>query len=170
MSALRARGPGPAAPHPALRSRRGGTASSAISRGFLPVLALALSAPGLACRGGAGGAAPSAAAPRHYTVRAEVLRLPASSEPSSGLLLRHEAIDDFADASGRVVGMDSMAMPFPVRPGLALAGIAVGDKVQVRLKVDWAGPTLVVEEMTRLPPSTALHFGRAALAGGGGGQ
>jgi hypothetical protein len=101
------------------------------------------------------------ASARRYTVRAEVLRLPVPGEPRPEMVLRHEAIDDFVDAHGRAVGMSAMVMPFAVGSGVALAGIHVGDKVEVRLGVDWLGPTFQVEEVARLPEGTALHFGEA---------
>ncbi|HKH46290.1 MAG TPA: hypothetical protein VKM72_16640, partial [Thermoanaerobaculia bacterium] len=46
-----------------------------------------------------------------YTVRARVQQLPSQG---SGLYLEHEAIDNYVARSGKVEGMDSMTMPFPV--------------------------------------------------------
>ncbi|HVP69235.1 MAG TPA: copper-binding protein [Anaeromyxobacteraceae bacterium] len=94
-----------------------------------------------------------------YTVRAEVVELPSAA--SREIMLRHEAIDDFRDADGKKVGMDAMAMPFAVGTGAALAGIKAGDKVEMRLLVDWGRRVLQVEKITRLPPDTALQFGPA---------
>lgn len=101
---------------------------------------------------------------RRYTVRAEVLRLPTPTEPRPEVVLRHEAIDDFVDARGRTVGMDAMVMPFAVGSAATIAGISVGDKVKVRLAVDWSGPTLRIEEMVHLPADTVLHFDHARAA------
>ena len=143
---------------------------------FLPLAAITL----LACRdtsrstgaaqpGSAGPAASAAAAPtaaagdglHRYTVRAEIVRLPDPAAPRREVALRHEAIDDFADASGKVVGMGAMVMPFELAPGVSLDGVGVGEKVEARFAVGWSPPVLRVEELRKLPASTALEF-RAA--------
>jgi len=100
-----------------------------------------------------------AAGARRYTVRGEIVRLPAQG--AAELTVRHEPIDDFADASGKVVGMDSMTMSFPLAPSASAKGLSVGDAVELRLAVDWAKPSLEVEQVTRLPPGTALSFREA---------
>ena len=104
---------------------------------------------------------------RRYTVRGEIVQLSPGGEGSSEILLRHEPIDDFVDRSGRVVGMDSMVMPFLVRPPASVAGLAVGDRVSVRFALDWEGPTFTVERVERLPPDAALRFGPARPPGAG---
>ncbi len=98
---------------------------------------------------------------RRYTVRAEVVRLPEAAGGTREVALRHEAIDDFADAGGKVVGMGSMVMPFELAPGVALDGVGVGDKVEARFAVGWSPPLLRVEQLRKLPADTALEF-RAA--------
>ena len=98
---------------------------------------------------------------RTYTVRGEVLQAPSPVASGAQVLVRHEAIDDFVDATGKVVGMDAMVMPFDVAPPLTAKDLAVGDKVEVRFSMDWKGPRLRVERMERLPPGTALRFGPA---------
>jgi Cu/Ag efflux protein CusF len=100
-----------------------------------------------------------------YTVRGEVVQAPAPVASGVQVLVRHEAIDDFVDATGKVVGMDAMVMPFDVAAPLTAKGLAVGDKVEVRFSMDWKGPRLRVERMERLPPGTALRFGPARAAG-----
>ena len=120
---------------------------------------------GLGCHGDV---APAAAAPvqgtqaRRYVVRGEVIRLPSPSARSQEVFIRHEPIDDFADSSGRVVGMASMTMPFPMAPLALAAGLAVGDKVELRFMVDWTGPTFQVEHVEKLPHDTRLRFGPAS--------
>jgi Cu/Ag efflux protein CusF len=73
-----------------------------------------------------------------YTVRGVLVSLPRPDEPNSSLLVHHEAIPDFRDAQGSVVGMDEMTMGFPPAEGLDLDGFAVGDKVEVTFEVDWS--------------------------------
>lgn len=112
----------------------------------------------VSCRG-----APSAAAPPRYTVRGEVVRVPA--RPEGELVVRHEAIPTFADRTGAVVGMDAMVMPFPIAPGVALAGLAPGDKIAFTFSVDWAQGRYAIERVERLPPATALTLGKPHAAG-----
>jgi hypothetical protein len=116
-------------------------------------------------------AACNAAAPpageggRAYRVRGEVVALPSPVAAGMQVLVRHEAIDDFVDATGKVVGMDAMVMPFDVAPQVAAKDLAVGDKVEIRFSMDWKGPRLRVDRIERLPPGTALRFGPARGAG-----
>ncbi len=114
------------------------------------------------CRGCAEPAVPKAAAGpegRRYTVRGEVVRLPGPASRDGEVFIRHEPIDDFIDGSGRIVGMASMTMPFPVAPGAYTGQLAVGDKSEFRFLVDWAGPAFRIEHIDLLPPATRLRFG-----------
>jgi Cu/Ag efflux protein CusF len=126
-----------------------------------PIL-LALSVTSTACREGsrapaAGGA--SNELHHRYSVRGEIVSLPGAG--ARQLSLRHEAIDDFADAGGKVVGMGSMVMPFDLAPGVALDGLQAGDKVEARIAVGWSPSLLQVEQLRKLPADTPLEF-RAA--------
>jgi Cu/Ag efflux protein CusF len=114
----------------------------------------------LACRGGPGGSEQQAATARRYTVRGEIVTLPSSGAAARQIAIRHEAIPDFADKDGKVVGMGAMVMPFELAPGVALDGMQEGDPVELLLLVDWAGPTLRIERLTELPPRTPLSFGK----------
>ena len=102
---------------------------------------------------------------RVYVVRGEVVQAPAPVTSGIQVLVRHEAIDDFVDASGKVVGMDAMVMPFEVSPSAASKDLAAGDKVEIRFSMEWKEPRLRVERIERLPPGTGLTF-RAARAAG----
>jgi Cu/Ag efflux protein CusF len=104
-------------------------------------------------------AAPAGA--RVHVVRGEVVQAPSPVAAGAQVLIRHEAIDDFVDATGKVVGMDAMVMPFDIAPPISAKDLAVGDKVEVRFSMDWKEPRLRVERMERLPPGTILTF-RAA--------
>jgi hypothetical protein len=97
---------------------------------------------------------------QRYQVRAELLQMPEG--PNGDLLLRHEAIDGFADRDGRRVGMDPMSMPFPVAKGLSLAGLAPGEIVQCTLEVDWQQRSPVkITAIKKLPAGTKLTFREA---------
>ena len=118
---------------------------------WIPVLLLA------ACHGSPP-AQPEAA--RRYAVRGEIVQTSVAGAGAQ-LLVRHEAIDDFVDSSGKVVGMDAMVMPFDVSPPLSASGLSAGDKVAIRFSMDWKASRLRVEAVERLPADTALRFGPA---------
>jgi hypothetical protein len=126
-------------------------------RRTVPALALAtlvLSS----CRGGE---AP-APAPRpgdRYTVRGELVRLPAPGTTPREISIRHEAIPDFRTAGGAVSAMPPMVMPFDVAPSVPLDGLAPGDKVRFRFVMDWKGNASEIESIEKLPAETALDFG-----------
>ena len=125
----------------------------------LLLLALA-AAPG--CRPAPRAPAQAGAPQAHrYTVRGEVVRLPAPERRDPELYVRHEAIEGFVDREGKAVGMAAMVMPFRLEPPDLARGLAVGDKVEIGFAVDWSGPTFRVERVARLPPETPLRFGPA---------
>lgn len=93
-----------------------------------------------------------------YTIRGQVTRPP----ENSSLWIYHEAIDNWVGRSGKVEGMDTMLMPFPVAQGVPLEGIQANDKVEMKLHVDWESENPVeIREIRELPPDTKLEF-RAA--------
>jgi Cu/Ag efflux protein CusF len=50
------------------------------------------------------------------------------------ILVKHQEIPEYRDESGKVVGMMAMTMPFYLAPGLALDGIALGDRVELQVE------------------------------------
>jgi Cu/Ag efflux protein CusF len=123
-----------------------------------PAVALALLLP--ACRGEPA-PSPATEAARRYTVRGELLAI---RDAPRELTIRHEAIDDFADRSGAIVGMNAMVMPFPVDRGVPIGGLAPGDKVRVRFSMDWEKNRFAIESIEKLPTDTPLEFGKARPA------
>ncbi len=122
--------------------------------GALLLLALALVS---AC-----GSEPPAPA-ESYRVRGLVRQLPARA--GGEVQIRHEAIPDFKNADGEVVGMDSMTMPFPVADAGLLAGIEAGDRIEMEFVVRWSGGhPLEIVAMEKLPPETRLAFETAPEA------
>lgn len=94
-----------------------------------------------------------------YTVRGVVRQLPDASVPGTSFTVHHEPVPDFVDSSGETVGMDAMAMPFPVADDDLLEGVEVGDRVRMTFEVDWDGsPPMQVVELEELPADTALEF------------
>lgn len=99
---------------------------------------------------------------RTYTTRGQVVQLPDPANPGTGLTLNHEAVDQFMDRQGEIVGMDPMSMPFPVAKDVSLEGIQVSDVVEFKLHVDWSQePAAEITEIRKLPAGTKLDF-RAA--------
>lgn len=107
-------------------------------------------------------AATAASEARHptYTTRAVIEGLP-SADGKRFLSMHHEAIPDFADKSGKVVGMKEMVMPFPgLAPGVSLEGFAVGDAVEVTFEVRWNEvPRTVVTSIRKLAEGEKPTFG-----------
>ncbi len=105
-------------------------------------------------------------AERVYTVRGRITMLPSRERPTNELIIKHEAIDDFLNPSGRT-GMGSMEMPLPPDRSIDLGEFSVGDIVEFDLSV-WYGPNFAtlesyrVTRMKKLPADTTLTFGPAA--------
>lgn len=101
-----------------------------------------------------------------YQTRGIIESLPEAGKPASELMIRHEAINDFVDGKGAVVGMNAMTMPFPrLSPGVSLEGFAVGDKIAFSFTNTWTGPESArkpgwtVDAISKLPADTELVFG-----------
>jgi Cu/Ag efflux protein CusF len=112
------------------------------------------------CRESGAPAGPPPAQMQRYTVRGEVVRLPEPGAPVREVSIRHEAISDFQDRTGAVVGMQPMVMPFRVGSGVSLAGLEPGDRIGFRFAVDWSANRMEIESIEKLPRDTALDFGR----------
>lgn len=97
-----------------------------------------------------------------YTVRGIVEELPAPASQQPEFLVQHEAIDDFVNTEGKVVGMNAMTMKFPLAQGLTYEGIEVGDPVQLTFELRYRSnprfQTIAIEE---LPAGTELEFRKA---------
>jgi len=98
-----------------------------------------------------------------YTARGTIDALPT---PSADLSIRHEPIPEFKDKDGKVIGMGTMIMPFPLAKGVTVDGLAVGDVVEFEFSVWWE-PRVAYEvtRVTKLPAGTALNFGPAPTGG-----
>ncbi|RMH55216.1 MAG: hypothetical protein D6685_14125 [Bacteroidetes bacterium] len=94
-----------------------------------------------------------------YTVRGLVVALPDPDKPGSELWVRHEAIPDYRDHEGKVIGMAEMKMPFPLAKGLSLDGIKPGDKIEMTFEVTWEPrANLRVTAIRKLPPDAELRL------------
>lgn len=91
-----------------------------------------------------------------YHVRGRIEDLPDPARPASGLAIHHEEIKNFARKDG-TLGMSSMTMDFPYAKSVSLAGLAIGDKIEFTLEVNWAGfPMFQVTTIAKLPADTVL--------------
>ena len=128
--------------------------TSAVSTGHvLSLLLLCILLPGIT---GCSGGGHEPAKGHDYTVRARVEEVP---NRSSGLYVTHEAIDDWVSRSGKVEGMSSMSMPFPIAPEVSVEGLQPGDVVEMKLHVDWEADLAVqITGLRKLPADTRLEF------------
>ncbi len=97
-----------------------------------------------------------AAPPETYTGRGIVRQLDGAERE---LFIHHEAIPQFKDIDGEVVGMEAMAMTFHVAEPVTLEGFAPGDRIEFDFEVRWDdGPPLTVIRLAQLPPDARLAF------------
>ncbi len=91
------------------------------------------------------------------------MELPKEDNDRASFQVQHERIPDFVNAQGKVVGMDSMTMPFPLAEGVTTRGVEVGDKVELEFQVDWSPGRRGwwATAIRPLPAETALDFGAA---------
>lgn len=70
-----------------------------------------------------------------FKVKGVVKVLPKTEKEPREILVKHEAIPEYRDSDGAVVGMAAMTMPFYLAPSVKLDGIAVGDPVEMNVEV-----------------------------------
>lgn len=96
---------------------------------------------------------------RTYVVRGEVISLPQAGKPGTQFIVKHEPIDNFRGADGRIVGMNSMGMPFTPGEGVSLEAIEPGDKIELTWVMQWNPEAReFVESVRKLPATTPLRF------------
>ena len=93
-----------------------------------------------------------------YAMRGEIVRLPAAG--SREMAIRHEAIPEFRDEAGKVVGMEAMTMPFTLAQGVGVDALAPGDKIAFTLEMRWRDPREIarISRIERLPAGTLLSW------------
>lgn len=120
-----------------------------------------------ACGGGAPEPAvdetPAEAAPAHqamtYAVRGEVTQMPAPDNPGYQFMVRHEPVHQMVDQDGEPMAMHTMNMPFFPNDEAILEGLAVGDKIEMTLVMDWEQvPAMRIDAISKLPADTELVF------------
>ena len=99
---------------------------------------------------------------REYVIRGEVISVPEAGKPGMQFIVKHEPIDNYRDAGGRIVGMDTMGMPFTPGEGVSLEGIMPSDKVEIKWVMQWKPKAKeYVESIRKLPAETQMKFGKA---------
>lgn len=95
-----------------------------------------------------------------YTTQGRVVMVPTRKSPASTLKIHHEAIPNFVDGQGKVVGMPSHPMDFPsAAEGIDLDALEVGQAVRFTFDVYWQPQTRwVISELERLPDDTRFAF------------
>ena len=93
-----------------------------------------------------------------YAMRGEIVRLPAAG--TREMAIRHEAVPDFRDEGGKVVGMEAMTMPFTLAQGVGVDALAPGDKIAFTLEMRWRDPREIarISRIERLPAGTLLSW------------
>lgn len=95
-----------------------------------------------------------------YTVRGRIEQLPEPGAARSTIQIFHEPIPSFVRPDG-TLGMNAMAMPFPVAPGLSLDGFTVGDIVEFTWEHRKTGsPRYQMTAIRKLPADTVLDLER----------
>lgn len=139
---------------------------------FLAPLLLA----GVGCEQSPGGASSTAGEKKNpdrgppsatYVVRGKVAQIPVPGRPQTSFQVHHEAIDDFKDHTGKVIGMNAMVMEFPLEPGVSIKDLAIGDAIELEFAVWWTDEVADwhMTRWSRLPADAAIEFRPAKPAG-----
>lgn len=98
-----------------------------------------------------GGEAPA------YEVKGEIVQLQVPGTEGAGervVMIRHEAVPDFKNDKGEVIGMESMTMGFRAEESVSTEGLAEGDRVNFRFESRWndGTPKFYLKEITQAGP------------------
>ena len=104
-----------------------------------------------------------------YRVRGVVKSLPEAGNPTSSLMVHHEAIPTFIGHDGKTAPMAEMTMPFPTAAGVSIEELKVGDKVELRMEVT-RGEGYQATEITPLAGDLELKLNGNASADGACGR
>ena len=86
--------------------------------------------------------------------------LPEAGNPTSSLMVHHEAIPTFIGFDGKTAPMPEMTMSFPTSADVSLEEVCVGDKIELRMEVT-RGETQGYQatEITPLAQDLELNLG-----------
>lgn len=69
-----------------------------------------------------------------YSIKGVIKALPGKGRAANEVLIQHEAIPEYRNRSGEVVGMSAMTMPFYLREGTQLGELTIGDAVEFKVE------------------------------------
>lgn len=69
-----------------------------------------------------------------YSIKGVVKALPGNGRAANEVIIQHEAVPDYRNRSGEIVGMSAMTMPFYLRRDVSLGDIKVGDSVEFQVE------------------------------------
>ncbi len=119
------------------------------------VCGLLLSTLLLGCSSSSSGSASTTATT--YTVKGRLESIQPTANGYGFLNIKHEAVTDFRDEKGAVVGMEVMTMPFAYGPGIDPATLTVGGAVKMVFVMDYAAePKLFIRSIEGLAKGTSL--------------
>ena len=98
-----------------------------------------------------------------YRVRGVVKALPDAGNPTSSLMVHHEAIPTFIGHDGTTDPMPEMTMAFPTASGVVIDDLEVGDKIQLRLEVT-RGRGFQATEIAPLADDLELDLGETSAS------
>jgi hypothetical protein len=106
------------------------------------------------------GLVPKTPAERTYTLRGRITGFP--NPPKESLRIHHEALPDFTDAEGKVIGMDEMEMHFPfVAPDVSFDGLKLNEPIEATMEMRYKSePRFLITRITKLPEDTKLNLGK----------
>ena len=74
-----------------------------------------------------------------YSIEGLIRSIPKDNQGVKELIIQHEAVPDYRDETGKVVGMHAMTMPFYLAEELPIEGLKAGDRVKFKLEA-WQKP------------------------------
>lgn len=105
---------------------------------------------------------PSGCAPKpveQYAARGMVVSVERGMEGHSQVTILHEAVRDFKDQTGKIVGMEPMAMTFAADGAVPTDNLQPQSKIQFVFEVHWeAAERLVLKEILPLDSETVLEL------------
>jgi len=92
-----------------------------------------------------------------YTCKGRLESIQPTANGYGFLNIKHEAVPDFRDEKGAVVGMGVMTMAFAYGPGIDPAALTVGGAIKMVFVMDYAAePKLSITSIEGLPKGTPL--------------
>ncbi|MBX3386336.1 MAG: copper-binding protein [Phycisphaeraceae bacterium] len=98
-----------------------------------------------------------------YVTRGRIEQLPPPERRDREILIHHEAVPEFTNSEGAVVGMGVMVMHFPLAKSVATDSLRVGDAVEFEWAVWWGRDVRgwEIRSIDRLPAGTELRLGKS---------